>query len=64
MTGHGYAALEINPIKMLDKGEYTVMAVNTLGEARKSAIIDVIGQSVSLSFRRSRICENNLVTWV
>ncbi|VDK72603.1 unnamed protein product [Litomosoides sigmodontis] len=45
----GYAALEINPVKMLDSGEYTVVAVNTLGEARQSATIDVIGHRSALA---------------
>lgn len=46
----GYAALEINPVKMLDNGEYTIVAVNTLGEARQSATINVIGQLVFIHF--------------
>ncbi|VDN40728.1 unnamed protein product [Gongylonema pulchrum] len=40
----GYAALEINPVTVFDKGEYTIVAVNTLGEARQSATVDVTGQ--------------------
>lgn len=49
---NGYAALEINPVKMFDKGEYTIVAVNTLGEARQSATINVIGQPVSIRCRK------------
>ncbi|CAG9532190.1 unnamed protein product [Cercopithifilaria johnstoni] len=45
----GYAALEINPVKMFDKGEYTIVAVNTLGEARQSANVNVIGHRSALA---------------
>ncbi|KAM3716725.1 Kettin [Dirofilaria immitis] len=46
---NGYAALEINPVKMFDKGEYTIVAVNTLGEARQSATVNVIGHRSALA---------------
>ncbi|VDN06754.1 unnamed protein product [Thelazia callipaeda] len=46
VTDHGYAALEINPVTVFDKGEYTIVAVNTLGEARLSVFVDVTGDSV------------------
>ncbi|VDK66159.1 unnamed protein product, partial [Onchocerca ochengi] len=46
---NGYAALEINPVKVFDKGEYTIVAVNTLGEARQSATVDVIGHRSALA---------------
>lgn len=39
----GVARLEINPITVFDHGEYTLVAVNTLGEARQTAVIDVAG---------------------
>uniref|UniRef100_A0A915PRJ2 Ig-like domain-containing protein n=1 Tax=Setaria digitata TaxID=48799 RepID=A0A915PRJ2_9BILA len=45
----GYAALEINPVKVLDSGEYTIVAVNTLGEARQSVKVDVIGHRSALA---------------
>lgn len=37
------ATLEINPITVFDHGEYTIVAVNTLGEARHTFLIEVIG---------------------
>lgn len=51
----GYAALEINPVTVFDKGEYTVVAVNTLGEARQSAIVDVTGQILLLARCRGNL---------
>uniref|UniRef100_A0AC35GI40 Ig-like domain-containing protein n=2 Tax=Panagrolaimus sp. PS1159 TaxID=55785 RepID=A0AC35GI40_9BILA len=39
----GHAVLEINPVTVFDHGEYTIVAVNTLGEARQTCNIDVIG---------------------
>uniref|UniRef100_A0A1I7XKA0 Titin n=1 Tax=Heterorhabditis bacteriophora TaxID=37862 RepID=A0A1I7XKA0_HETBA len=39
----GIAVLEINPVTVFDQGEYTVVAVNPLGEARSSTNIAVIG---------------------
>ncbi|KHN81704.1 Titin [Toxocara canis] len=39
----GYAVLEISPVTVFDKGEYTIVAVNTLGESRQSVMLDVIG---------------------
>ncbi|KAL3105626.1 hypothetical protein niasHT_021729 [Heterodera trifolii] len=38
----GYAVLEINPVTVFDHGEYTCVAVNTMGEARQSAFIEVL----------------------
>lgn len=49
LAENGYAALEINPVKILDRGEYTVVAVNTLGEARQSAMVNVIGHRSALA---------------
>ncbi|OZC07058.1 hypothetical protein X798_05950 [Onchocerca flexuosa] len=49
VTENGYAALEINPVKVFDKGEYTIVAVNTLGEARQSATVNVIGHRSALA---------------
>nr|CDQ05422.1 BMA-KETN-1, isoform j [Brugia malayi] len=46
---NGYAALEINPVKMFDQGEYTIVAVNTLGEARQSAVVNIIGHRSALA---------------
>jgi hypothetical protein len=43
ITEFGYTVLEINPVTVYDHGEYTVIAVNQLGEARQSAIIQVAG---------------------
>lgn len=43
VTDFGIAALEINPVTVFDQGEYTVVAVNPLGEDRVSANIAVIG---------------------
>lgn len=40
----GMAVLEINPVTVFDHGEYTVVAVNQLGEARQSAIVEVSGK--------------------
>jgi hypothetical protein len=34
----GYAVLEINPVTVFDHGEYTCVAVNTLGEVRKECL--------------------------
>ena len=42
---HGYAVLEINPATIFDHGEYTILAVNTLGEARQTAVVEVVGLS-------------------
>uniref|UniRef100_A0A7E4ZS77 Immunoglobulin I-set domain protein n=1 Tax=Panagrellus redivivus TaxID=6233 RepID=A0A7E4ZS77_PANRE len=39
----GHAVLEINPVTVFDHGEYTVVAVNQLGEARSTGVIDVSG---------------------
>uniref|UniRef100_A0A915DZ78 Ig-like domain-containing protein n=1 Tax=Ditylenchus dipsaci TaxID=166011 RepID=A0A915DZ78_9BILA len=39
----GYAVLEINPVTVFDHGEYTVVAVNQLGEARQSGTVQVSG---------------------
>jgi hypothetical protein len=44
VSDFGYAVLEINPVTVFDHGEYTVVAVNQLGEARQSAILDVHGK--------------------
>uniref|UniRef100_A0A914XU94 Ig-like domain-containing protein n=1 Tax=Plectus sambesii TaxID=2011161 RepID=A0A914XU94_9BILA len=43
MADFGYAVLEINPCALQDAGEYTVVAVNQLGEARMSAQLQVHG---------------------
>lgn len=43
MTDFGHALLEINPVTVFDRGEYTVVAVNTLGEARQTAIVEIVG---------------------
>lgn len=43
VTENGYAALKISPVTAFDKGEYTCVAVNTLGEARHTAVINVTG---------------------
>ncbi|CAD6198030.1 unnamed protein product [Caenorhabditis auriculariae] len=43
LTDFGIAALEINPVSVFDQGEYTVVAVNPLGEARASARLQVVG---------------------
>lgn len=43
LTEFGYTVLEINPVTVFDHGEYTVVAVNQLGEARQSAIVEVVG---------------------
>ncbi|CAI5453407.1 unnamed protein product [Caenorhabditis angaria] len=42
-TEFGISSLEINPVSVFDQGEYTVVAVNPLGEARTSTNIAVIG---------------------
>ena len=39
----GHAILEINPVTVFDHGEYTIVAVNSLGEARQTCSIDVVG---------------------
>ncbi|CAB3397921.1 unnamed protein product [Caenorhabditis bovis] len=39
----GIATLQINPVTVFDQGEYTVVAVNPLGESRTSSNIAVIG---------------------
>ncbi|VDK45179.1 unnamed protein product [Anisakis simplex] len=44
----GYAVLEISPVTVFDKGEYTIVAVNTLGESRQSVHLDVIGLFCSI----------------
>ncbi|VDO27823.1 unnamed protein product [Haemonchus placei] len=41
----GLAILEINPITVFDQGEYTVVLINPLGEARSSVVINVMGHS-------------------
>lgn len=41
----GIALLEINPVTVFDQGEYTVIAVNPLGEARSTGAIQVIGKN-------------------
>ncbi|ULT87824.1 hypothetical protein L3Y34_007185 [Caenorhabditis briggsae] len=43
LTDFGIAALEINPVTVFDQGEYTIVAVNPLGEARVAANIAVVG---------------------
>lgn len=45
MTDFGLAVLEINPVTVFDQGEYTVVAVNSLGEARASTNLSIIGKS-------------------
>uniref|UniRef100_A0A914H0K8 Ig-like domain-containing protein n=1 Tax=Globodera rostochiensis TaxID=31243 RepID=A0A914H0K8_GLORO len=42
LLDYGYAVLEINPVTVFDHGEYTCVAVNTMGEARQSAFIEVL----------------------
>lgn len=44
LNDFGYAVLEINPVTVFDHGEYTIVAVNTQGEARQTATIEVIGK--------------------
>jgi hypothetical protein len=39
----GYTVLEINPVTVFDHGTYEVIAVNQLGEARQSAVVEVAG---------------------
>lgn len=43
----GYAVLEINPVTVFDHGEYTVIAINQLGEARQSALVEVSGEQLA-----------------
>ena len=43
MADFGYAVLEINPVAVMDRGEYTVVVVNQLGEARQSVTLEVAG---------------------
>lgn len=43
LNDFGYAVLEINPVTVFDHGEYTIVAVNTLGEARQTVTVEVIG---------------------
>ncbi|KAK6051040.1 immunoglobulin I-set domain protein, partial [Cooperia oncophora] len=38
----GLAILEINPVTVFDQGEYTVVLVNPLGEARSSVVLNVM----------------------
>lgn len=52
-TDFGIAALEINPVNVFDQGEYTVVAVNPLGEARVSANIAVIGHGSFIQQQQS-----------
>lgn len=40
----GFAVLEINPVTVFDDGEYTIVAINPLGEARQSAVVQVVGK--------------------
>ncbi|KJH46032.1 immunoglobulin I-set domain protein [Dictyocaulus viviparus] len=39
----GIAVLEISPVTVFDQGEYTVVVVNPLGEARSTTNLNVIG---------------------
>ncbi|PIO69613.1 immunoglobulin I-set domain protein, partial [Teladorsagia circumcincta] len=41
----GLSILEINPVTVFDQGEYTVVLVNPLGEARNSVVINVMGHT-------------------
>ncbi|KAK6049471.1 immunoglobulin I-set domain protein, partial [Cooperia oncophora] len=41
----GLAILEINPVTVFDQGEYTVVLVNPLGEARSSVVLNVMGHT-------------------
>ncbi|GMT09920.1 hypothetical protein PFISCL1PPCAC_1217, partial [Pristionchus fissidentatus] len=43
VSDFGVALLEISPVTSADAGEYTVVAVNPLGESRQSAVLNVIG---------------------
>ncbi|KAF8383875.1 ketn-1 [Pristionchus pacificus] len=43
VSDFGVALLEISPVTGADAGEYTVVAVNPLGECRQSAILNIIG---------------------
>lgn len=42
----GYAVLEINPVTVFDHGEYTVIAINPLGEVRQTANVEVKGNLI------------------
>jgi hypothetical protein len=44
ITEFGYSVLEINPVTVFDHGVYEVIAVNQLGEARQSAVVEVAGR--------------------
>lgn len=45
VSDFGVALLEISPVTGADAGEYTVVAVNPLGECRQSAILNIIGET-------------------
>uniref|UniRef100_A0A158P8T2 Titin n=1 Tax=Angiostrongylus cantonensis TaxID=6313 RepID=A0A158P8T2_ANGCA len=43
VTNNGIVVLEISPVTVFDQGEYTVVVVNPLGEARSTVNLIVIG---------------------
>uniref|UniRef100_A0A0N5ALN5 Immunoglobulin I-set domain protein n=1 Tax=Syphacia muris TaxID=451379 RepID=A0A0N5ALN5_9BILA len=42
ISDFGRAMLELNPVTVFDRGEYTLIAVNTMGEAHTSNLLSVI----------------------
>ena len=49
LSDFGIAVLEINPVTVFDQGEYTVVALNPLGEARSTTTINVTGHGGSMN---------------
>ncbi|PAV62863.1 hypothetical protein WR25_15926 [Diploscapter pachys] len=45
LSDFGIAVLEINPVTVFDQGEYTVVALNPLGEARSTTTISVMSHA-------------------
>ncbi|PAV62890.1 hypothetical protein WR25_23783 isoform D [Diploscapter pachys] len=45
LSDFGIAVLEINPVTVFDQGEYTVVALNPLGEARSTTAINVMSHA-------------------
>jgi hypothetical protein len=41
LADFGYAVMEISPVTVFDRGDYTVVAVNKAGDARQSALLSV-----------------------
>ncbi|KAK6027796.1 immunoglobulin I-set domain protein [Ostertagia ostertagi] len=72
----GLSILEINPVTVFDQGEYTVVLVNPLGEARNSVVLNVMGnkpqtlnliegQTARLEFKYSPADDPNMkIVWL